>query len=221
MSQKPNWRRGRKGGRTHKERITYPQRKKDLGILVTDELESALASCKERVDRIARECRARNRKFSPGYAWHWKQTTYAPSRDIEFDLENDRDRCLHGLGSDEHYEPADVQRITEIFKNPQFFIDGADSNDLVQGQIGDCWFISALATMATAGGLVEKFCVAVRRSLPSQRTAPHFYVRETKKSAYTALSFSEITPGAFYAYRGLLVVLIDLVQHGVYCNSEV
>ncbi|ESK87854.1 hypothetical protein Moror_15302 [Moniliophthora roreri MCA 2997] len=144
MSQKPNWRRGRRGGRTHKERVTYPQRKKDLGLLVTDELESALASCKERVGRIARECRARNRKF----------------RDIEFDLENDRERCLHGLGSDETYEPADVQRITEIFKNPQFFIDGADSNDLVQGQIGNCWFISALATMATAGGLVEKFCVA-------------------------------------------------------------
>ncbi|KAK7052859.1 hypothetical protein VNI00_004178 [Paramarasmius palmivorus] len=143
-SQKPSWRRRRRNNKEQKERVTYPQRKRDLGLLVTDELESALTACKERVARIAKECRARNRKF----------------RDIEFDLENDRERCLHGLGCDETYDPSDVQRVTEIFKNPQFFIDGADSNDLVQGGIGDCWFISALATMSTYGGLVERFCVA-------------------------------------------------------------
>jgi hypothetical protein len=86
---------------------------------------------------------------------------------------------LNGLvPNDENYNPSDVQRVTQIFKKPQFFVDGvrqviyvvgwwtlinrqADSGDLVQGQIGDCWFISALATMSTARGLVEKFCVAV------------------------------------------------------------
>lgn len=83
-------------------------------------------------------------------------------RDIEFDLENDRERCLNGLTPiDESYTPSDVQRVTQIFDKPQFFIDGADSNDIEQGGIGDCWFVSALATMSTAPGLVEKFCVAV------------------------------------------------------------
>ncbi|KAJ8077429.1 hypothetical protein PM082_001859 [Marasmius tenuissimus] len=126
------------------EHATFAQKKKDLGLLVTDELQSALTSCKERVERIARECRARNRKF----------------RDEEFDLQNDRERCLHGIGSEETYTPSDVQRVTEIFDNPQFFIDGTDSNDLVQGAIGNCWFISALATISTAEGLIERFCVA-------------------------------------------------------------
>ncbi|KAJ7125786.1 cysteine proteinase [Mycena crocata] len=119
------------------------QQQDKAGLLVTEELEKALAESKAKVERIAKECRLKNRKF----------------RDIEFDLENDREKCLHGLSGGE-YSPSDVQRVTDIFEKPQFFVDGASSNDIVQGAIGDCWFVSALATMATMPGLVEKFCVA-------------------------------------------------------------
>ncbi|KAJ6621556.1 hypothetical protein B0H10DRAFT_2017786 [Mycena sp. CBHHK59/15] len=122
---------------------TFVQQQEKAGLLVTEELGKALEESKAKVARIAAECRLKNRKF----------------RDIEFDLENDREKCLHGL-SDGMYSPSDVQRVTDIFKNPQFFIDGASSNDIVQGAIGDCWFVSALATMSTCPGLVEKFCVA-------------------------------------------------------------
>ncbi|RDB20781.1 Calpain-9 [Hypsizygus marmoreus] len=116
------------------------------GLLVTAELEKALEECKAKVGRIAKECRAKNRKF----------------RDIEFDLENDQYRCLHGLDfpATGKYMPSDVQRVTQIFDKPQFFVNGADSNDIIQGKLGDCWFLSALATVSTAQGLVEKFCVA-------------------------------------------------------------
>ncbi|KAF8877897.1 hypothetical protein BD779DRAFT_1677100 [Infundibulicybe gibba] len=125
------------------ERKTHPESSRR----VATERKKALDNCKIKVARISQECRSRNRKF----------------RDIEFDLENDRDRCLHGLHAPyalAKYNPSDVQRVTEIFKNPQFFVNGADSNDIIQGRLDDCWFLSALATISTAKGLVEEFCAA-------------------------------------------------------------
>ena len=84
------------------------------------------------------------------------------NRDIEFDLENEKERCLYRLSMNLIYAPpSDVQRTTQIFEHLSFLINGADSNDIVQGVLGDCRFLSALATMSTAKGLVEKFCVAV------------------------------------------------------------
>ncbi|KAJ3914411.1 hypothetical protein F5877DRAFT_50565 [Lentinula edodes] len=135
-------------------KTSFVQQIEKAGLLVTTELNNALEECQAKVTRISRDCRMMNRKH----------------RDTEFDLENDRQRCLHGLSgpescgpnnfSDINYTPSDVQRVTQIFDKPKFFIDGASSSDIVQGGIGDCWFVSALATMATAEGLVEKFCVA-------------------------------------------------------------
>ncbi|CAK5267434.1 unnamed protein product [Mycena citricolor] len=123
----------------------FPQQQKLAGLLVTDELEKALLECKTRVERIARDCRAQNRRF----------------RDIEFDLENDKDRCLFGLSTENRrFKPSDVQRVHQIFPAPSFYIDGAHSGDIVQGRMGDCWVLSALSTASTAEGLVERFCVA-------------------------------------------------------------
>ena len=46
--------------RPHKPTIAL---ERPVGLLVTAELESVLANCKEKVERISRECRVGNRKF--------------------------------------------------------------------------------------------------------------------------------------------------------------
>ncbi|KAJ7613033.1 hypothetical protein FB45DRAFT_993113 [Roridomyces roridus] len=122
---------------------TYVQEPEKIGLLVTEELDKALEEAKKKVASIAKDCRLKNRKF----------------RDIEFDLENDVKKCLHGVSGAE-FNPSDVRHVTDIFENPRFVEDGYSSSDVVQGAISDCWFVSALATMATCAGLMEKLCVA-------------------------------------------------------------
>ena len=38
--------------------------------------------------------------------------------------------------------------LTEISDCAQFFSDGIESNDVIQGCLGDCWFIFALSLLA-------------------------------------------------------------------------
>ncbi|KAG8737855.1 hypothetical protein FRC10_007587 [Ceratobasidium sp. 414] len=130
--------------RTHTEHFQQP--KERAGLLVTADLNAAITSCKAKVDAISKQCRARNRRF----------------RDVEFDLVDDRDRCLHSLDTedDDRHNPADVLRVTEIFDDPKFFVDGIQAGDISQGSLGDCWLLSALATMTTMPQLIEKICVA-------------------------------------------------------------
>ncbi|KAJ3564439.1 hypothetical protein NP233_g8293 [Leucocoprinus birnbaumii] len=134
--------------KTAVEEATVPlspiQSKSKIGLLVTDELEKAIKQCQETVKRIARDCRAKNRKY----------------RDIEFDFDNDRDLCLKGLVWDGELGPITASRVTDIYTKPHFFIDGAGSNDIVQGGLGDCWFLSALATASCSNKLIERCCVA-------------------------------------------------------------
>ncbi|KAG8951563.1 hypothetical protein FRC04_005849 [Tulasnella sp. 424] len=112
------------------------QRRKTLlkdqaGILVTEGLNVAIERCRDKV-----------------------------KRDLEFDLLEDRDRCLYRLGydaSNPKYTPADVRRIPDIVEKPQFVVDGATAGDICQGALGNCWYLSALAVVATAR-LIDEIC---------------------------------------------------------------
>ncbi|KAF7334595.1 Calpain catalytic domain-containing protein [Mycena venus] len=115
-----------------------------IGLLSTPELDTVIAECKSSVARIAKQCKARNTRY----------------RDPDFDLGNDRGRCLNGLVVSEVYTPSDVQRVTDLFENPEFFSNNAYSNEIIQGNCANCWFISALAATSMVEGLVEKYCVA-------------------------------------------------------------
>ncbi|KAJ1304226.1 hypothetical protein OPQ81_008623 [Rhizoctonia solani] len=132
--------------------IKFEQRTEHAGLLCTAELDTARERCRRKVQAIIRDCRARNCRY----------------RDIEFDLEGDKQRCLYGLNAPKWdpelgelppTEPADVLRVTQIFEEPQFFIDGANSSDVAQGYLGNCWFMSAVSTVATMDGLINRICV--------------------------------------------------------------
>ena len=55
---------------------------------------------------------------------------------------------------------GDVKRISDIFEEPQFFIDGATADDVRQGMVGDCWFLAALTALSGKPELIERLCVA-------------------------------------------------------------
>ncbi|KAG0340603.1 hypothetical protein BG000_011645 [Podila horticola] len=114
-------------------------------LIATTAMTAAKEACAAKVDAIVEECLANNRRF----------------RDSKFDLLNDRRRCLYSsLLSDINYESMDgVKRVGEIFRNPVFYLDGANPDDIKQGAIGDCWHLASLATLANIPGLIEQLCV--------------------------------------------------------------
>ncbi len=48
------------------------------------------------------------------------------------------------------------KRITDMFAKPQMFVEGIEPGDVIQGALGDCWFLGALSVVATRADLLLK-----------------------------------------------------------------
>ncbi|KNG50856.1 calpain-like protein [Stemphylium lycopersici] len=125
------------------------------GVNALASYEEAKEACTRKVAKIVKECRRLNQKY----------------RDPHFDIEADFKRsqafpetpadCLSGLNEEQtDFHPQSVKRVEDIFDNPRFFIEGATANDVRQGNDGDCWFMSALATISNKEELIQRVCVA-------------------------------------------------------------
>lgn len=107
--------------------------------------------CRTKVRKIAAECRAINRKYRD------------PHFDLELDFKRQYHDCLSSLSNTKRgggrgpgvpggpgvpsedkipFHPRAVKRVTDIFDEPQFFIDGPSTKDVRQGRNGDCWLLA-------------------------------------------------------------------------------
>ncbi|KAJ5168766.1 uncharacterized protein N7482_004360 [Penicillium canariense] len=111
--------------------------------------EQARRECQISVERIVKECQRVNQKYTD------------PHFDIELDLKSNRRHYLDELDKvNDIMKPRGVKRVTEIFENPHFYVNGPTASDVRQGYDGDCWLMAALCTMGNKAGLIEKICVA-------------------------------------------------------------
>eukprot|EP01125_Pyxidicula_operculata_P012207 TRINITY_DN399_c3_g1_i1.p1 TRINITY_DN399_c3_g1~~TRINITY_DN399_c3_g1_i1.p1 ORF type:complete len:893 (-),score=210.58 TRINITY_DN399_c3_g1_i1:267-2945(-) len=60
---------------------------------------------------------------------------------------------------------ASWKRPNELVSNPKLFVDGVESGDVCQGSLGDCYFLGALAVIATRRDLLLPLFVSARPSL--------------------------------------------------------
>ncbi|KAK5077010.1 hypothetical protein LTR64_005511 [Lithohypha guttulata] len=118
--------------------------------------EEAKARCIRDVKRIIRECRTHNKRYTDTHF------------DIERDLKITRRRdCLDGLynystaggGNPDKTAPTDVKRVCDVFENPTFFSRNASSDDIIQGNLGDCWLLAAFSILTCNEKLVKNICV--------------------------------------------------------------
>ena len=67
-------------------------------------------------------------------------------KDLQFDAEK---RTGHHFTIDKHSGVVNTfQRASDIFPHCDLFHDTINMNDVVQGQLGDCWLISTIASLA-------------------------------------------------------------------------
>lgn len=186
-----------------RESIGSIQETNRSGRLFAVELEKARQECKSKVARISKDCRANNRMFRCASSLVVRVRIIDFTRDTEFDIEDDREQCLHGLSApeSERFMPSDVQRVSQIFDDPQFFLEDSHSNGVMKGRWAHWWFLSALTSVAAAS-LLETFCVAASigslyRCLHSVNIAPQ---RDEEVGVYGFV---------FHRDAGWVVVIID------------
>lgn len=125
------------------------------GEPVSESYNRAAAKCKEQVEAIIKECRRTNQKYSdPDFVVDMRSRHYF--------------NCLFALGQngdDWEPHPRSAKRVGDIFDDPKFFVNGATSNDIRQGKVGNCWLMSSLCAMGSQPGLIDKTCVALDESI--------------------------------------------------------
>ncbi|CAF3656534.1 unnamed protein product [Fusarium graminearum] len=136
--------------------------------LLTTSYERAARDCRQAVQAIVQQCT----RFNMRYRDEWDLVSRLYRKHYyDWDLKWGDGNCLNGLceqlfdlddvtslGSTDDV-PRSVKRVSEIFEQPTFLAI-TNGNDVRQGNLGDCWFVAALAALANTNGGIEKICVS-------------------------------------------------------------
>eukprot|EP01012_Entosiphon_sulcatum_P061434 TRINITY_DN86_c0_g1_i2.p1 TRINITY_DN86_c0_g1~~TRINITY_DN86_c0_g1_i2.p1 ORF type:complete len:736 (-),score=118.98 TRINITY_DN86_c0_g1_i2:139-2346(-) len=116
-------------------------KRSDYATTVAAQFNYAAAQCKAKCDEIIAECEKQQRPFFDEKFWFGLRNSMYPK----------------GTPSDcTVTEPSMAARMAELFPGAPLISDGVDSNDIVQGAIGDCFFIGAASALASCSAASMK-----------------------------------------------------------------
>eukprot|EP01001_Neometanema_parovale_P002396 NODE_1293_length_1793_cov_176.809581_g1228_i0.p1 GENE.NODE_1293_length_1793_cov_176.809581_g1228_i0~~NODE_1293_length_1793_cov_176.809581_g1228_i0.p1 ORF type:complete len:596 (+),score=166.07 NODE_1293_length_1793_cov_176.809581_g1228_i0:65-1789(+) len=113
--------------------ITNPSMRRDYSTTVAAQFNYAVDQCKKVCEEIVAKCESNQQPFFDESFWFGKRDTMYPK----------------GVPSDcTVTEPTEAMRASELYRNAPLFSNSVDSNDIVQGAVGDCFFIGAVSALA-------------------------------------------------------------------------
>ena len=171
-------------------RPTHKEPGKSQARNATESYEAAVAECLAHVAQIEKECHHINEKFTDQdfdieYDWDNCLEGLTSTKSETSDNNGPSDRELgdalstvlssgfvpndvgvslrlyaQKLKPKSRRGPSTCHRVDWIFDKPRFSIDGLSTTDVRQGSHGDCWWVSAVATLCSLPDMMDKICVA-------------------------------------------------------------
>jgi hypothetical protein len=120
--------------RTTRSKQLQPQHQKDYASTVAGQFNYGAQKCIKQCKAIQAECRRNGTPFYDQDFWFGSRDTMYPK----------------GVPSDcTVTEPKKTMRAKDLYPGATVFANGATSNDIVQGAVGDCFFIGAVSALAS------------------------------------------------------------------------
>lgn len=114
--------------------IKAPHLNKDYCSTVAAQFNLAAIACQQACKKILKQCEAEQKPFFDDTFWYGSR------------------RAMYPKGAPEDCtvtEPKKVMRATELYPGATLFSGGVGANDIIQGAVGDCFFIGAVSALAS------------------------------------------------------------------------
>ncbi len=132
-----------------------------------DKRSCSIRDAKAIEERIIHECRKTKTK--------WVDQEFPPSNTSIFKRQS-------ALGVDSW------KRLTEMGHSTSVFVDGVGSGDIVQGELGDCWFLGAASVVATRNDLLYPLFVSAHPEYG------FFQIKLYKNGQWRVVSIDDFVP---------------------------